>query len=544
MEAAAQLAGWQKNREFAGCRIEWSRLRSGFTWPSSRTFGTRINHNSAANSSYEVSAAGVQAPYSKDTNCNFIKMNASRIIQAGMGVGISTWQLARTVSQLGQRGTVSGVAAEIITAIVLQQGDPGGHFRRALQHFPFPKFAQKVLDEYFVEGGTPGKPKNAPLFSVKPDDKLINLTICANFCIVWLAKEGHNNPISINYLEKIALPHVYALTGALLARVDAVTMGAGIPFRIPKLLDDLVAGNTATYGVPVEGGDDYEMSFHPETFFGAKLPELKRPLFLPIISSYVLGLFLKQRLPKGSIQELVIEEPSAGGHNAPPRKIVRDDNGRPLPIYGKKDEVNYEQIASLGFPFWIAGSRAHPESLARALELGAQGCQVGTAFALCKESGMDPLLKKQLLRKGFARKQQVRTDMLFSPTDFPFKVALLDGTLSDPDIYNARTRICDRRVLARLYKNDHGAIGYRCPSEPVHDYVRKGGKVEDTALRGCICNGLLATAGYNTDDEPPVVTLGDDLGFLPKIMQHPDDEYDAARVIDYLLPRSATHNSF
>ncbi|MCJ7755904.1 MAG: hypothetical protein MUP13_15190, partial [Thermoanaerobaculales bacterium] len=60
-----------------------------------------------------------------------------KIIQGGMGVAISNWNLARTVSKLGQLGVVSGVALEVLLVRRLQDGDVGGHIRRALESFPF-----------------------------------------------------------------------------------------------------------------------------------------------------------------------------------------------------------------------------------------------------------------------------------------------------------------------------------------------------------------------------------------------------------------------
>ena len=75
------------------------------------------------------------------------------IIQGGMGVGISDWRLARSVSRLGQLGVVSGTALDQILARRLQMGDPGGHMRRALDHFPVPRLAAQVWDDYYVPGG-------------------------------------------------------------------------------------------------------------------------------------------------------------------------------------------------------------------------------------------------------------------------------------------------------------------------------------------------------------------------------------------------------
>ena len=68
------------------------------------------------------------------------------IVQGGMGVAVSSWQLAREVSRCGQLGVVSGTALDGVLARELQDGDPGGHRRRALAHFPSQAMAQRVLD--------------------------------------------------------------------------------------------------------------------------------------------------------------------------------------------------------------------------------------------------------------------------------------------------------------------------------------------------------------------------------------------------------------
>ena len=67
--------------------------------------------------------------------------NLPKIIQGGMGAGVSSWYLANTVANLGQLGVVSGTAIELIVARRLQDGDEGGHMRRALAAFPFPEMA-------------------------------------------------------------------------------------------------------------------------------------------------------------------------------------------------------------------------------------------------------------------------------------------------------------------------------------------------------------------------------------------------------------------
>ncbi len=434
---------------------------------------------------------------------------------------------------------MSGVVLERVMARILQQGDPDGNLRRALSHFPFPPVAQKVLRTYYEEGGIPhGTPyKGVPVFSVNPSNLLIALTICANFAFVWLAKEGHENAISINYLEKVNLPHIYAITGAMLAGVDIITMGAGVALQIPKVVDDISSGRTASYRVPVIGKNitSYTMSFNPESFFEGKLPPLKRPGFLPIIASNLLADIFMQRLPEGSVHGFVIEEWMAGGHNAPPRKLILNEHGEPLPIYGEKDVVDYRRIAELGLPFWPAGARASPEMLKWALSMGATGIQVGSIFGLSDESDMDFEIKRKIRHLGFEGKLIIRTDMRISPTGFPFKVAVLDGTISEPTVYEARCRVCNQGALVSLYEKSDGTIGYRCASEPVDRFIAKGGNEADTVGRGCICNALSVTGGIGDYGEAPVVTLGDDLSFLKRIMATAQSSYSAQDAIKFLL---------
>ena len=59
-----------------------------------------------------------------------------KIIQGGMGAGVSNWLLARAVSTLGQLGVVSGTALDQIFARRLQDGDPGGNMRRGYKRSP------------------------------------------------------------------------------------------------------------------------------------------------------------------------------------------------------------------------------------------------------------------------------------------------------------------------------------------------------------------------------------------------------------------------
>ena len=452
-------------------------------------------------------------------------MKLRTIIQGGMGVNISSWFLAKTVSMLGQQGTLSGVELERIVARTLQLGDPGGHVRRALEHFPFPHIAEKVIKAFYVKDGEQdgNNLKPIPMISLNPSSLLISLIICANFAFVWLAKEGHSNPISINYLEKISIPHIFAITGSMLADVDYITMGAGLPLQIPQVIKNISENRPVSYKIPVIGVEgknkSYELSFNPVEFFGTDLPPLNTPGFIPIISSNILAELLSKKLAFESICGLVVEGPTAGGHNAPVR------------------EMTYSRIKEFGWPFWIGGSCASPERLVWALDQGAIGIQAGSIFALCNESSMDSGIKERIRRLGFAGNINVKTDLRVSPTGFPFKVLSLDGTLSEDNVINSRTRICNQGALVTPYEKTDGTYGYRCPAEPVAKFLFKGGNIKDTEGRGCLCNGLNSAAGLATLNEPPIVTLGDDFSFLqsPLLMPMADSSYSAAQAIKYLL---------
>jgi nitronate monooxygenase len=458
-----------------------------------------------------------------------------------MGAGVSDWRLARAVSSLGQLGVVSGTGIDTILARRLQQGDPGGHMRRALSAFPIDGVAERIVAKYFVEGGVDGRLKSKPMPRIDPSRNLLDLYVASNFVEVFLAKEGHDNPVGINYLEKIQLPHLPSMYGAMLAGVDYVLMGAGIPRAIPKALDDLSEGRAVEYKLEVKGadrGETFVTRFDPADYSGGQLPEARRPDFLAIVSSHVLSTMLARKAD-GKVNGFVVEGPTAGGHNAPPRgRLQLTAEGEPL--YGERDVPDLEVIGELGLPFWLAGSYAEPERIEAALALGATGVQVGTAFAYCEESGFSADLKRRVLDLSIEGRAQIFTDPVASPTGFPFKVVELENTMSDPVMYEKRNRVCDLGYLRTAYKRDDGTVAWRCPSEPVDDYLRKGGTDEDTFGRKCLCNALMANIGLgqiqkNGDPEEPLVTSGDDVANVARFLAPGASTYTAADVVRYLV---------
>lgn len=459
-----------------------------------------------------------------------------------MGVAVSSWRLASAVARSGQLGVVSGTALDLVLARRLQDGDSGGAMRRALAAFPVPEVAERALDTYFLADGRPAGEPYAPIprLSLRQNRQALELAVLGNFVEVWLAKEGHDGRVGINLLEKIQMATPTAAYGAMLAGVAVVLMGAGIPRDLPALLDDLAEHRQVHLPIEVEGAPSgtHTVDLDPRDLLGDDLPPLRRPAFVAIISAEILATHLARdegTRPDG----FVIEGPRAGGHNAPPRgRLTLDDTGQP--IFGPRDDASVEKVAAVGLPFWLAGSYGTPEGLSAARAAGAAGVQAGTIFALSSDSDLVPEIRADLIAHLASGTLEVRTDGLVSPTGFPFKVAQLPGTLSDPATAEARPRLCDLGYLRTPFLRPNGAIGYHCAAEPVHVHIRKGGTEEATVGRGCLCNSLTANVGLGQTRadgyvEQPLITLGADLEGARRVLSVHPEGWTAVEALEWLL---------
>ncbi len=481
----------------------------------------------------------------------------AEVIQGGMGVAVSNWRLARAVASRGQVGVISGTGIDSVLVRRLQDGDPEGVVRRAMTAFPFPDIVKEALRRYFLaDGRQPGAPyKRIPMPSATGNRVQQGLTMLGSFVEVFLAKEGHSGQVGVNLLTKVQLPNLAALYGSMLAGVDYVLMGAGIPREVPGALDRLAQHQAASFRLDIteipgvsrpDGEAPPTMDLDPADFGADGQPPLHRPAFLPIVASHSLASMLQKRA-NGSIEGFVVEGPTAGGHNAPPRGAkVFDETGQP--VYGERDVVDLDKMAELGLPFWLAGAYGSPEALQEAKAHGAAGVQVGTLFAYCEESGLEPSIKDKVLEQVIAGRTSVRTDPRASPTGFPFKVVSLPGSTSEDDVYQARRRVCDLGYLREVYRKDDGGYGYRCASEPVADYVAKGGEAAETAGRKCLCNALMVNIGLGQiqkdgSHEAPLLTSGDDLPAIAKLIRPGRSWYSAGDVLDYLLGTSSSQGA-
>ena len=307
------------------------------------------------------------------------------------------------------------------------------------------------------------------------------------------------------------------------------------------MLDGLAAWRPVELDLAVadaKSGEKHVCRFDPRPFFSEERPPLRRPAFLAIVSSSTLATTLARKA-SGRVDGFVVEGLSAGGHNAPPRGGTTL-NGRGEPVYGPRDEVDLAAIHALGRPFWIAGSCAFPEKLRAARDAGAAGVQIGTAFAFCEESGIDSKVKRAVLDQSSAGTTALFTDPRASPTGMPFKVVDVAGSVSRNDVYEQRTRVCDLGNLRQPYRKSDGSLGYRCPAEPVEDYVRKGGIEADATGRKCLCNGLFAAVGFGqvTPDgevEPPIITAGADVAEVARFLSPGRRSYRATDVLNFVL---------
>lgn len=505
-----------------------------------------------------------------------------KLIQGGMGVYVSNWRLARAVAMARPgvtAGTVSGTALDVVFVRLLQLGDPGGHARRALAAFDHTfgvELGRKVIDRYFIAGGKAPDTrfKSAPMQIIRTasggttvqmpngdhttvalamDPDIIDLLIATGFAEVWLAKEGHAGKVFMNFLHKIEPPLIYTLYGAMLAGVDGVVVGAGNPEGLASVCSRLANHETVSNPLSVlyrESGEIFSISLTPQELCGGAFAQkpLKRPAFLAIVSLEGLVQVLAQS-PTEAPDGFIIENYTAGGHNANPQGVMQKD-GLGQPLYGERDNADLAAIRNVALNFWLAGGYGSHEKLQAALAVGATGVQAGSVFGLAEESGMRSDLRLAILnalRNGADDATLVRTTMV-SPTGFAFKVVQLPATLSETEVYETRHRVCDIGLLQQLGVSKPSESGertlfQRCPAGPIDTFVKRRGLERNTEERKCLCNGLLACVGLGqireghgqSAEEPAIVTLGDHLDGVRRLSRQGQSRYWAKDVVADIL---------
>lgn len=430
-----------------------------------------------------------------------------RLIQAGMGVHISSAHLANATARLGALGVVSsaGLRHTVLEEVRAGQTD----VIAAAKTFPFPDYVNELLA--FAPGGA--KHHQAVPVDV-PDARRAayprRLSTIAAYVEVKRAKAGHDGKVGINVMWKCALTVLPSIYGAMLAGVDVLLCGAGVPMELPDMVVKLRRGEDLSYE-PLTGGTTHVHLEIAQDKPEAHLSRFAPPKMIPILSNFAFPKRLLDTWQKTygvAPFAFVLENHAAGGHNAPPRNktdfTAQDDL-----------ETYFEKVRALGVPIYVAGDFQNGgtrEDYQYWRARGAYGIQVGSRFALCTDSGMRADLREQIIAGNRAGTTQIETSPRFSPTGYPLKFVKLPGTLAQSELYQARARVCDRMYLAQSHfrENADGTVteSYLCPAQPAKQYVRGGGEEADLEGRICLCNALLATAGFYTDSEVPLITLG------------------------------------
>jgi NAD(P)H-dependent flavin oxidoreductase YrpB (nitropropane dioxygenase family) len=428
-----------------------------------------------------------------------------RLIQAGMGIHVSSARLANETSRLGALGVVSHVALRHIVVEEVRRGDA---IALALaREFPIPCYADELLA--FAPGGEWHK-RPVPLDVPAPEKSLLpkRLSTIAAFIEVKRAKLGHSGKVGINVMWKCSLTVLPSIYGAMLAGVDALLCGAGIPMELPDIVRKIRAGEDLCYS-PLHGtGTPASLAIAADKSSGF-LAQFAEPKLMPILSSFPIA----KRLLDVWTREFgtkpfafILENHTAGGHNAPPRNKTEYTDADELMGY-------FDKVHALGVPIYVAG--AFPEGGSHNdflywRERGAYGLQVGSRFALCDESGMRRELKDEVLAYN-ALGGELETAFGISPTGYPFKVLPLPGSAADPSVHEQRRRICNKGYLMQaetIERDGAEELVFRCPAMPSRQYEKLGGDSAEIGPRICLCNSLLSTAGFDSEKEAPLITLG------------------------------------
>ena len=372
-----------------------------------------------------------------------------------MGVGVSDWRLARAVSRTGQLGVVSGTGIDTVLVRRLQDGDPGG--RDAARHgrLSDPGSCRRCCDALLH------RPRAGPRASP---------TRCYRCTATWRTgrarrsrclrrssrctspRQGHDGLVGINLLTKVQRPNLATLYGAMLAGVDGVLMGAGIPREIPAVLDGVRRPPAGVAAIRT-GGARRTTSCRPRARPRRVLGHAAAAACAADVHRRSSPATRWRRCScakaVAGVDGLVIEGPTAGGHNAPPRGEPAVQRARRAARTASATRWTSPGSASWALPFWLAGGPDRPERLRAARAAGAAGIQVGTLFAFCDESGLRRAAQALVLAPASrAARWTCFTDPRASPTGYPFKVVDWAGS---PAAESARTRLRPRVPPRRLH---------------------------------------------------------------------------------------------
>ena len=279
---------------------------------------------------------------------------------------------------------------------------------------------------------------------------------------ISLARASHGF-VGINIMVALVKDYENSVRASIDAGADFIISGAGLPLGLPAIQPP------------------------------------KDTALIPIVSSArALELICKKWERLGYRPDaVVLEGPLAGGHlGFKMDQIDLESNKLENLLAPVKDMA----IKYGDFPVIVAGGIYTHADIVRFMQMGADGVQMGTRFLATEESSATPQYKKAVV--DATEEDIVVADKPGSPCGLPFRV-IKQSPMYQSSLKKLRTPKCDKGYV--LLKDAEGKFT-RCAAK------------ESNENHFCICNGLLSSAGYNSDKEESLFTVGTNASRVDKIV--------------------------
>ncbi len=279
---------------------------------------------------------------------------------------------------------------------------------------------------------------------------------------ISFAREAGGQHVGMNVMVALARDYQESVKGAIDAGADVIISGAGLPLSLPLI--------------------------HPA----------KDTALIPIVSSArALEIVCRKWEKAGRRPDAaVLEGPLAGGHLG-----FRIDE---LDMGANRLENLLPAVMDVArehgdFPIIVAGGIYSHSDIARFLQMGANGVQMGTRFLATVESGASHEYKQAVVD---AKEEDITVAQSpGSPCGLPFRV-IKHSPMFVSALKRLRAPKCDK--------------GYVLQKDPSGNFSKCAAK-QDNADYFCICNGLLSSSGYDPAEEP-LFTAGTNASRVDRIL--------------------------
>jgi nitronate monooxygenase len=278
------------------------------------------------------------------------------------------------------------------------------------------------------------------------------------------AKNGFSG---INIMAALGRDFVDSVKGAIDAGADVIISGAGLPLNLPAI--------------------------HPP----------KDTALVPIVSSArALEIICKKWEKLGYRPDaVVLEGPLAGGHLGFRIDQVDLESNK---LENLLPPVKDMAIKFGDFPVIVAGGIYTHADITSFMNKGADGVQMGTRFLATVESSATDAYKEAVVRSR--EEDIIVAHRPGSPCGLPFRV-IKQSPMYVSALSQRRKPKCDKGYV--LMKDAEGKFTV-CPAK------------EDNKDFFCICNGLLSSGGYNSNEEEALYTVGSNASRVDKIISVKD----------------------